>query len=266
MDRKRSVKMVRTPDTSTIPMDDNTLLFNTPQKSKPKHIPSFETSAFHTTLSSTNFKPYIVGIVLFLLLALQYFRNDGKEVIRLENSLDSLKHENKELKSKYDAIKKKIDEHRHIIDYASIEHGAYIDYNNTSSPFKYGFLGQKYKDASIVLYGLSRAGECFSFYGNTGMLTLMFKNNIRIKEIVLAHPMTNDRRSAIKEFNLYGIRDDRRVSLGKYNFDLDLKVAHGYKIYGSVLYSGIIIEVLNNHGKSKYTCIYKVSVLGHPDE
>ncbi|KAM0674785.1 Secreted beta-glucosidase sun1 [Gurleya vavrai] len=267
MQRRRTLKVIKTPDNSILPQTDNTLFFETPRgKLKPKNEKSFdETSFISDKIEETKLKieaksffdfckKYFTIAFLFVFFVVSMYNNNKK----INTQIKFLERKINELEIK----KEKIEEEK-ILDFASVENGASIDYKNTSPVYSSGiFQNNKGKDASNVLLSSFKKGECFSFNGFEGKLSIKFEKKIKINEIKIFHPFTDNRKSAIKNFKLIGFIDNKEFLIGDFIYKIDAELLQSFKIANGEKFDKICIVIENNHGHEKYTCVYKVSIMG----
>lgn len=276
MDRKRTYKIVKTPEASFFPDTDNTLFFDTPRPSVIPRKPILKETEENKSYLNKSLnrvkkieyikimKNYILYIVLIAVIIIQYKKNDSIELETLKNHIDQIVIENNELLNKFEKINTSLNKtQKQILDYADIRNGAYINYKKTSKPYKYGFFNLKTgNDPSYVLIDNLNKGECFAFSGDKGNITIMFDKPIKIKEIVIIHPMTDNRKSAIKDFELIGLNNDE-TNLGEFTYHLNEKIMQKFIIENEDKFNGLNINILNNHGNKKYTAVYKIYVFGY---
>ncbi|ESO87174.1 hypothetical protein LOTGIDRAFT_106980, partial [Lottia gigantea] len=117
-------------------------------------------------------------------------------------------------------------------------------------------------------------GECWAFKGQRGQVVIELSNSIIPSGFTLEHipkslSPTGDIKSAPKDFTVYGLEKEDSInglSLGNYTYD-DESVSVQYfpiQIPNPPVFKFIELEVLNNYGQIKYTCLYRFRVHGTP--
>ncbi|EJW04881.1 hypothetical protein EDEG_00101 [Edhazardia aedis USNM 41457] len=238
MERRRTSRIIRTPNKTICPSEGDTIVVDSPMKrvknlftklSENKEtqnnginkLPSEEVKANGSPFFQIDYKLFIsfltnIIIILFF-TARQAPEIDKKSFLDLQNQTNQLKAEiqyivndNKALKL---AFENKLSTEKNKIvpiikDYASIEEGAYLDRQNTSQPYKHGIFRTKVAyDANILLSGRVLPGECFAFDGTSGYITIMFDREIFVNFLRIIHCDCTDKTSALKNFTIYGIRE-----------------------------------------------------------
>lgn len=129
----------------------------------------------------------------------------------------------------------------------SISNGVTI--SNYSPVYKYGFFKSSMSDPnSIIEPGLDN----LPLAGQSGFFEIKLGNRYSVRKIGLYHPETANSKSAIKDFSV--IVNEKVLD---YTFS-----GKGYQEFAvdGIETDTIRIEYINNHGESKYTCIYRVFV------
>lgn len=72
--------------------------------------------------------------------------------------------------------------------------------------------------------------------------------------------------TALRDFEVFGLqRDTGEYTLlvrGMYNIDEPRNTQLFYVPISDMVFSAVVLKVLNNHGHEGYTCVYKVGVHG----
>lgn len=261
MDKRRTLKVSITPDTSIIPPSDDTLIFETPRPKAfvKKSVPSEPPLTFiKPTHSATKF--YIAQLLLVAAVLYGAFLCTHKKDTAVAKTVQELLSQTSEIHTKLARLEAEIGRNKMVENYAGIEKGACIDYESTSPAHRYGLLGRsKAADAAQILMG--HLSDCFAFTGSAGRVGIKLGEAVFIKEIVVVHPVTGDRRSAMKDFEVYGIGEEP-VLLGKFVFGFE-NIRERFVVDSRERFGKVLVVVRSNHGKAAYTCIYSIQVLGH---
>lgn len=192
---------------------------------------------------------------------------------------------NTEMKEMVDQlIKKELKnrERKYSIDYASKANGGSIvkkfttkKYSSVGSILSFLDVGVRGKDPEVSLIEDMSVGNCWSFNGEEGVLTIKLSRKILVKEFELKHiPWSISpyrAKSSIKDFSVYG-----------YNYE-DLNYQNGFELFSGTYdingeasqifntfntdreFEFISLKIKNNYGQD-FTCVYKVGVFGIPKE
>lgn len=264
MNRKERLKIVRTPDASLIRDDfSSTGPFTSPQKyinkrraeSKPR-----SSSIKNVLISIRAFLPYFVFMALYTIIMFFVLRpsNDKPLLAVLMDELEKLKNENGELLNTIENTRVMVYQN-----YAKAEMGTKVMVDEDLM-YKYGFIGfRKHNDPSVIFNDGNWPGDCLAFNGSRGKFTVVLKNLAYITKIGFYHPNLKNNTSAMREFAVRGYKDSSLVKESVFEF-----VGRGFEEFsvGEFLGDKLEIEILNNHGNKKYTCIYKVVIIGHESQ
>ena len=116
-------------------------------------------------------------------------------------------------------------------------------------------------------------GECWSFKGTKGKLTIQLASRIVPTAFSIEHlPIVLDPNgridSAINDFSVYGYKDQKSknsILLGNYQYDANSPEYLQYfplQIENNVAIQVVEFRIETNHGNKEYTCIYRVRVHG----
>ncbi|KAF7684406.1 Sperm-associated antigen 4 protein [Astathelohania contejeani] len=289
MDRKRTMKIVRTPNTSFQLSNDDTLYISTPkpksiakkkvieyEEPEIKPVPNFEELPDMKFISMAQrlrrwfyenkfwIATLLVGI-FFMCINSRYCKTQ-KEVMmlaqirrELESQKTSLAQQIRSLQTTLLPKTKRVFEHL-----SNPWHGAHIDFANTGPRYKrWWHLQALGKEPSVILDGKLQPGECFVLDGHKGTISIYFQGLSRVDQLIIAHPITNNRKSAINEFEVVLIRSDGlEDSIGTFNYLLNRYIIQKYDIRDKNGSIGIRLVIKSNHGNFKYTCVYKIMVYG----
>lgn len=159
-------------------------------------------------------------------------------------------------------------------DYASDEHGAYIELHDT-----YAYLNKESFVPSDLLRLpsvdkmapdtiLKDNEECFAMQGHTGTFIIHLSRPIVVQAVTLVHNR-EECDTAPKDFIIYGIKDPKekvQVHLGQFQYENRGKAAQKFVIprFDEIKYIGF--KIVSNWGNPRYTCIYKIKVHGEPED
>lgn len=296
MQRKQAFKYIKTPETSFIPHSDGSLFFATPRGKQTDDDVSVLQSSYENALSelkteretqkdvkrenkremsqSTNAmyffefcKTYFIHAFLLTLFVATFLNQSNKMYEQLEDlqkQIYTLQNKQQKIDT---ALKKDKNAllHSKYQNYACLAKNAYIDTKNTTRPYlkSYFRVGKSNtNDPNIVLSSNYTQGSCYAFPGSSGNIFIVFSVPVYIKNIQIFHPKTKNRSSAIKNFIVIGITDDKSAPIGTYEYSLSDKVLQTYNLGLNIPYTSVSIQVLSNHGHKKYTCVYKISING----
>ncbi|KAM0687322.1 cytoskeletal anchoring at nuclear membrane [Conglomerata obtusa] len=285
MQRRRTLKIIKTPDSSIIPQNDTALFFQTPQGKYPQTIETtngqdtktYKKAPEHTRKAKYDlnfYKTEFFNLILFIknyffqaflicLLIISNYNYNSKmmnEIKNLKNEIINVKTMKKEVKfDKKEDVKNIM-----YSDYACIERGTVIDYDNTTNRYKGGYFKKVFgNDPSYVLMPNFEKGCCYSFNGSVGTLCLKFAKCIKIKEVKIFHPNTENRNSTIKSFNLIGIKEQEKTDLGAFIYHLTDDLIQTFSVTNiNNVYDKLMLKITKNHGNKNYTCVYKIFVIG----
>lgn len=265
MERRKTLKVNITPDTSAINPTEDTFIFETPKpklyikKNITKNPPITNIATTYTI--SHLLKPYIYKIITISIIAFSIFIYSNHKISNLNIDMKLLHEKNEMLKHNLSLLETKINKkYIKIENYATIEKGAYINYENTSDCYRYGLFGyKKSSDPIQILLNTNYITNPFVFAGSSGSLSIILNDAMVVSEILIVHPQTKDRSSAVKDFEVYGINENK-VLLGEFQYELTDRIGMRFKISSEFKFKEIVFVVLNNHGKKGYTCIYNLQV------
>lgn len=191
-----------------------------------------------------NYCMYPLIILLLLLFGKMPFKQSPHvgEIRELKNEIRLLKEEGARPKADHESI-----------NVACIDRGCVVDYKQTSIPYSYGFMGRSHTDPHVVL---SSSFDCYSFEGGRGRITLDLGEKRRICGAGIFHKRTEDLSSAPKDVVVY-VGEKEVV---KFVFDpkkIFTKVDFDEEVGNTVRF-----EIKGNHGKKKFTCVYRLFVYG----
>lgn len=269
MDRKKLAKIIKSPETMHLPPKNETLFFETPKKIQnerrysvddekddffEKNFFEFKKDSFFERITSF-FRHHLATFItyfLFFTIFMIFFCKMKNNCNVLEGEITKLR---KIIRNR-DLTKDTLN------NYVSHESGCKIDYANTSKCYKYGLFNRKYSnDPSVILGPSLLKGHCFAFPSNSGSVSFEFDLPIFVSQIGILHPFTENRKSAIKKFTIIGINEDIE-EVGSFLYCLDGDFLQRYDINKGP-YKRIKINIENNHGNKKYTCIYKIYIYGN---
>lgn len=268
MERRKTLKVSITPDTSIIQPTEDTLIFQTPRPKLflKKNIQTEPpTSVIHPNYRSLNIsKSFLLQLLLILSVALSVYFYSYLKIETLSKTISNLNKQNELFYEKLKILEYEIQKSECLTEnYATIEKGAYINYSNTSPCHRYGLFGhKKSKDPIQVLLNTNSISDCYSFSGNRGTIGIVLSDYVFIRGIMIIHPITSNRKSAMREFEVYGV-DNGLVLIGKFCFDITEKISCRFDIEGEHKYREVVVKVINNHGKEEYTCLYNVRIFGN---
>ncbi|XP_073329841.1 uncharacterized protein sun2 isoform X2 [Pagrus major] len=120
-------------------------------------------------------------------------------------------------------------------------------------------------------YPVLLPGKCWAFHGVQGTLVISLSHPITITHVTLDHlPRYNSPTgridSALKDFEVYGMRDDTEEGtlLGSFTYDENGESTQTFKLPNpsDVVYRVVELRVLTNWGHVEYTCLYRFRVHG----
>lgn len=266
MNRKERLRIIKTPDTSLIRDDYNgsmhfSLLQNTINKDEVNEMPSQQGSHF---ISAVNLVrdciPHVIFMSIYTIFMYFILRpNDDKPLLALLiKELEKMKEENGNLIATLESS-------RPITQYnfAKLEMGTRIDVDQTIL-YKYGLFGfRKYNDPYAIFNDDNKLGECLTISGSKGKFRILFSRPIYAVKFCLYHPDINDYSSALRDFVIRGVKEKSVMKVQSFSF-----TGRGLQEFAleEALVDTIEIEVMSNHGNKKFTCIYKVIIIGHRED
>lgn len=169
---------------------------------------------------------------------------------------------------------------RHIsyVDYALWTMGSRVIWRKTSPtyqqpniPWFLRLLGMgRGRSPKVALTPDNTPGNCWSFPGNHGSLAIALGTSVIPTHLALEHadPLIGlDRSSAPKAFRVWtSLPKSSEILLGTYEYSIDI-LEEGQNIVQQTFelerlvktpVSNIRIEILSNHGRPDYTCLYRV--------
>ncbi|XP_041860006.1 SUN domain-containing protein 2-like [Melanotaenia boesemani] len=125
----------------------------------------------------------------------------------------------------------------------------------------------------VVIQGSSdlRPGNCWSFAGQQGHITINLPYKVPVSHVILGHILksvspSGTTPSAPKAFSVYGKKtvEDEGTLLGNFTYDNDGEQFQTFKTEGHSedTFSFVKLKVNSNWGKPEYTCLYNVKVHG----
>jgi sperm-associated antigen 4 protein len=205
---------------------------------------------------------FIYLIMLFPYIVLVYFMLNRQEepldITGLLGEVEELKNENMRMREYISTLRLGHAE----TNLAKIERGAKARVEDTGKIFKYGFKGfETYRDPNIILGENVEEGKCLSFKGSSFSFIISLGKAARVSKVGIFHPVTRDVSSAIRDFEVVGRCGEESRSLGLFKYDSGLC---GFQLFEfpSITADSIEITVKSNSGHRRYTCVYKVYVLG----
>ncbi|XP_041843016.1 SUN domain-containing protein 3-like isoform X1 [Melanotaenia boesemani] len=125
----------------------------------------------------------------------------------------------------------------------------------------------------VVIQGSSELlpGNCWSFAGQQGHITINLSHKVPISHVTLGHILksvspSGTTPSAPKEFSVYGKKtvEDEGTLLGTFTYDNDGDQFQTFKTedHSEDMFSLVKLKVNSNWGKPEYTCLYNVRVHG----
>lgn len=120
-----------------------------------------------------------------------------------------------------------------------------------SEMYRFGFLRSNTTDPNSIL---EPGASCLSLKGSTGMAEIHFQERRNIFKLVIYHPSNANPKSAIKDFKLI---------VGDKTYELNFNGEYQEYILDGIEASKVSIHIYSNHGESKYTSIYRISILGY---
>lgn len=114
--------------------------------------------------------------------------------------------------------------------------------------YGYGFLSKNVSDPNCIM---EPNNECLALAGNTCSFNINMKNKVDIVKIGIYHPPSANPKSAISDFII--IINNKEIE-----FTFSGKGYEEFPVTGNT--DTIRIDILNNYGCLKYTCIYRIYV------
>ncbi|CAF87616.1 unnamed protein product [Tetraodon nigroviridis] len=114
-------------------------------------------------------------------------------------------------------------------------------------------------------------GNCWSFPGSHGNLFIELSHTVTVSHVTLDHVSSSvvpadTISSAPRQFSVYGRQrlDDRAVHLGKFTYDLEGNPTQTFavKVYDTMAFKYIDLQIDSNYGHADYTCLYGFRVHG----
>lgn len=249
MNRKDRLRVSKTPDTTHI---DESLVLLTPRP-KARVSKSIEPLEAREKSEPRRYLPYALALAAYTALLWMLFRRpgDGGVVADLVKEINLVRQENLRISSRRE---------RRETNYARIEQGAVVE-TDPDALYSYGLLGfRRHKDPATVFSENVGVGECLAFRGARFRLGIAFDRDVRISRIALFHPVTSDVSSAVHEFDVVSRNGEEETLLGEFRYDSRC----GYQVFEFEECSTRTIDIVvkSNGGNSRYTCVYKVYLLG----
>ncbi|KAH9822483.1 UNC-like C-terminal-domain-containing protein [Melampsora americana] len=133
------------------------------------------------------------------------------------------------------------------------------------------------KTPETALRGDGKVGNCWAFRGSVGQLGIGLSSNIDITALSIEHIgaqlAQNDITSAPREFELWGVSDDKDTVAektplfkGVYSISSPSSTLQMFKLDKShkLRFSKVLFKVISNHGNPEFTCLYRVRIHGQP--
>ncbi|KAK1347346.1 spindle pole body-associated protein Sad1 [Hamiltosporidium tvaerminnensis] len=295
MDKRKTLKVIRTPDNSFNLNPDDTLFLETPNiKSKQKkNVKYYDTTdiniqdtfeqdepntflnkctrIFEKLISTSIFLWNINFVKFFLIFSCAFFfenflhkkNNFDSEILtEIKKDFLNLQEETTNLSLKLTQILQtptKPKQPKITQNYALPETGASICYTETSPIYKHWlFRFITGKDPLILLTSNLLPTQCFSFNGTTGKIRINFKKPIKISHFSIFHPNTKNKTSAPKDFEI----QTQNTTLHTYKYDITNTQLQTFNLHTQPTTNNIIFHIKNNHGNTKYTSIYRIYIFG----
>lgn len=261
MNKRNRLRVTRSPDATLNPGTDDIVL-QTPIP-KVRIRKSVEQMVQEERTKTEPVRKYGVYASVFVPCALLLYlacRKVGESVTmisRLTEEVDLLRQEN----IRMNEYMKRMKECGRGVNHAKIERGARVRVDDPESIFSYGLVGfRRHKDPCTVLDDNVSVGECLALRGSSGRFTIDLDEAVAIDRVGIFHPVTADVSSAVCEFEVFS-NADGGVSLGEFRYDSG---RCGFQAFGfpQVLTNSVSIVVKSNSGHGRFTCIYKVYLLG----
>ncbi|RIA87305.1 UNC-like C-terminal-domain-containing protein [Glomus cerebriforme] len=128
------------------------------------------------------------------------------------------------------------------------------------------------KKPETVISPNVNVGECWCFNGTQGQIGIKLSRNVIVTHITYSHigkgvsidPIS----SAPREFELWGLNEDFKIFLGKYQYDLNGRPSQIFNVPDEIAkknnrrISSVVMRVMNNHENPKFTCLYRLQIHG----
>lgn len=121
-----------------------------------------------------------------------------------------------------------------------------------------------------------RPGSCWPMNGTSGYAIIQLTQTSLVSSVSISHPIQNaftDLRTAPRDFEVLGstamYHNDTFVPLTSGRYDISINAQNHQKFVleeasGMIPIRRVMFKFLNNHGNSRYTCIYRLQVYGTP--
>lgn len=166
-----------------------------------------------------------------------------------------------------------------MVDFASRSLGSRVYLHGTSPSFKSSWwsdwllpVSGRCKSPTVVFKervdsnGLA-VGDCWSFAGSTGHISVLLSKPIIPTEFAIEHIADTPnlkRSSAPKTFRVFSVNtdSDEEELLGEYEYTLTGPSTQLFKVQNTPHQSVKMIKlsITSNHGHSEYTCLYRFRV------
>lgn len=193
------------------------------------------------TFLSAFYKIIIFLLVTLLLISFFLPSKRGEKIVEIFKEIPKIPEDYEKIKEELFNLRSKPE------NLSSLEKGCKINYENTSSSYKYGFFSLRSTDPHSVL---TENLKCFAFKGSGGKITFEFPKKVKLSQIGIFHPKTKDTSSSVRDF---------RLNEAFFSFENNTLAYFDCNLEGSEF----TFEVLSNHGKKAYTSVYRIFLIGN---